>query len=709
MKKNRGFTITSPDYELSPYTGMGRQHWIDAGVYLLKGMFDSLGSIEDAPIVPRTETEVTYPHLTASEGQQDAERRAEIFEGLTRTFFIGSVLIHNDPEIRIGDISLRDYYSLHILNALTKKDGPEYVGSYDELVEMTGSDDPTRCFQQTVETCALVIGLWACKDEIWDRYSKEERDSIAAFLSGYANAATVPQNWRLFNMLDMAFLHMEGYEIDEHVMREHAQAILHYYAGDGWYRDGHSFDYYSCWAFNVYAPIWNVWYGYENEPYIASKFEEATNALMETYPDFFDRDGHTMMWGRSCIYRFAAVSPFDADFLLKKSKVDPGRARRICSGSLLQFLGRDDLLKNGVPSLGFYDQFMPLVQGYSCAESVYWLGKAFLCLHLPKDHPFWTAVENNGDWKKDSKDVKETILNGPALCFTNHNANGGNILRTGKILKAPEDDHGMWNYSKISYHSQYPWEAAPTGREDLESQQYVLFDKNDGTYKKCNVTFWNGERDNVLYRRQFFGYNLADECHWINAMNLADIPVAYGLIRVDKARLFRPNLKLTLGTYGFPDDGKTEIIRKDFKYEVTGPHSIRKRCKAHAIIMKGHDSQGEMKQLAFTLYTGWQNIDIAKSTGTNPDSKNSLIAYGSFDKEHLYDSSESYVFISQTITREDFEDFTDEELFPITRIKFSDPDCTGCYGNIVLKLHDGVSKLNEYTVNYEGMEGCLSL
>ena len=59
----------------------------------------------------------------------------------------------------------------------------------------------------TVETCALVIGLWACKDEIWDRYSKEEQDSIAAFLSGYANAATVPQNWRLFNMLDIRYLH----------------------------------------------------------------------------------------------------------------------------------------------------------------------------------------------------------------------------------------------------------------------------------------------------------------------------------------------------------------------------------------------------------------------------------------------------------------------------------------------------------------------
>ena len=43
-------------------------------------------------------------------------------------------------------------------------------------------------------------------------------------------------------LLDMAFLHMEGYPIQKDVMLDHAQAILNYYAGDGWYRDGHSFD-----------------------------------------------------------------------------------------------------------------------------------------------------------------------------------------------------------------------------------------------------------------------------------------------------------------------------------------------------------------------------------------------------------------------------------------------------------------------------------
>ena len=65
-------------------------------------------------------------------------------------------------------------------------------------------------------------------------------------------------------------------------MLDHAQAILEYYVGDGWYRDGQSFDYYSCWCFNMYCPFWNVWYGYEHEPYLAQRFEENSNELMKS-------------------------------------------------------------------------------------------------------------------------------------------------------------------------------------------------------------------------------------------------------------------------------------------------------------------------------------------------------------------------------------------------------------------------------------------
>ena len=352
------FKPKTVDYTLSPYTGLTRESWIEAGEYLLQGVFQNIKQFTDPVVMPRKETKITYPHSADAVREQ----KAEYFEGLARSFFIAAPLIHDNPTLEIAGYKLRDYYKSHVLRSCTPED-VLCVGTYEEVRRLSDDGNPFRTFQQTVETCALVICLWLCKPEIWDTYTKEEKDRIALFLKAYAEGNTVPQNWRLFNMIVLAFLYMEGYEIDKSIMREHAAHILNYHAGSGWYRDGHSFDYYSCWAFNVYAPLWNLWYGYEEEPYLAAQFEKNSNALMETYGDFFDCDGFTNMWGRSNIYRNAATSAFDGNLMLKNASVNAGLARRICSGALLQFLTREDFLYEGVPTLGFYGQFMPLVQG----------------------------------------------------------------------------------------------------------------------------------------------------------------------------------------------------------------------------------------------------------------------------------------------------------------------------------------------------------
>lgn len=682
------FVPKTLDFELSPYTGLTRESWLEAGKYMLEGIFQNIDDFEKPVIMPRKETEITYPHLKASQEVQKTQRTAEVFEGLTRSFFIAAPMLQNIPNLEVCGYSMAEYYKNQVLRVCTKGD-ELYVGTYADQQEITGHADPFKPFQQTVETCALVICLWVSKAQIWDSYTKAEKDVIAEFLQGYAQENTVPQNWRLFNMLDMAFLNMEGYPIDRDIMRDHAQAILNYYAGAGWYRDGHSFDYYSCWAFNVYAPIWNLWYGYENEPYLAQRFEEQSNELMKTYGDFFDRDGWTNMWGRSNIYRNAATSAFDGNMMLRDSKGNPGLARRISSGSLMQFLGREDFLYKGVPTLGFYGQFSPLVQGYSCAESPFWLGKAFLCLHLPAEHPFWTAKENNGSWEQlGEREVKVTALDGPALCFSNHQANGETILRTGKVVKQPGDRHGMWNYSKLCYNTKYPWEAAPS--EAVEAQQYVLRDGTTGEYSGANVTFWHGQKEGVLYRRQFFDYCLEKECHWIQAINLADFAVPFGIFRVDKLRLHRAPVSLTLGSYGFPDNG-TEITEK-----VCG--------KAKAIILKGKDALGNEKQMAMTVYDGWKELKLIHSSGTNPDSEKSVIIYAVTDRSKQY-GYEPYVLLSQVLTRESHEDFTEDELFPVKEVTYTDPEGCGGYGPVTVKLKDGSVR----TIEFEGMEGKLML
>ncbi|MCR4896562.1 MAG: DUF2264 domain-containing protein [Lachnospiraceae bacterium] len=687
------------DKELSPYTGFTRQTWIEAATWMLEGIFHHIKNFDDPVILPRSEREITYPHAGSSPVWQQVERRAEIFEGLTRSLFIAAPLLAIDPELTVCGKKMAEYYRSQILHSCTQGD-PLYVGTYQELYAETGCEDPFRCFQQTVETCALVIGLWTAREALWEKMTREEKDTVARFLEAYACSPTVPQNWRLFNMLDLAFLDNCGYEIDHAVMMDHAQAILNYSVGDGWYRDGQSFDYYSCWAFNVYAPLWNLWYGYEKAPGIAARFEEQLHQLMQTYPDFFDAEGRTQMWGRSNIYRCASVSPFAAWAMLcarrgiRDDASDPafdfGNLRRICSGSLMQFFSREDFAKDGVPSMGFYGQFAPLVQGYSCTESPLWLGKVFLCLEIPEDHPFWTAQETNGDWGRLSPgQTLTTVLDGPALCFTDHEANGSVTLRTGKVRKHKDDIHGMWNYSKLSYHSRLPWEASAPG-DDAESQQYMLLYPG-GEKERANVTFWTGELDGVLYRRQYFGYCPETETHWNQAVDLADFAVAKGLFRADRLRLLKKPVTLTLGSYGFPDNG-TEVTRLS-------------SGEAACVILKGRDAQGVRRSMAMTVYGRHFDLQVRQKEGTNPDSPRSLMVVASCVFRRLYDSTEPYVMLSQVITAEGDNGFSEEELFPVEAVRYADPMGTGGSGPVILEMKDG----RQIRIDYDEIQGKMML
>ncbi|MBQ7564138.1 MAG: DUF2264 domain-containing protein [Lachnospiraceae bacterium] len=686
-----GYKPDNLDYRLSPYTGLTRDSWIRAGKYLLTGIFSGLKS-EDAPIVlARTETEITYPHKNASKEQQSAERKAEIFEGLCRSFFIASVLIREEPELTICGIGVRDYYKKHILYALTKKDSEEYVGTHEEIAALRKENNPFRPYQQTVETGGLVIGLQISKEVFWELYSEEEKTSIAAFIDSYASANTVPNNWRLFNMLALAFLHNNGFTINPEVMAEHAASVLSWYAGDGWYRDGQCFDYYSCWAFNLYGPIWCDWYGYREMPELAERFAENSNCLMDSFPDLFDRDGFVNMWGRSMIYRNALTGAFTGNLLLKNPAISPGLARRISSGALLQFLSRDDFLDHGIPALGFYGQFSPLIQPYSCTESPYWLGKAFLCLYFSKEHPFWSAREENGSWSGLAENkVKETVLDAPGLVFTNHQANGETILRSAKVLKEPGDREGLWNYGKLCYNTKYPWEA---GEKSVEAQQYVLQSLTDESLKRANVTFYGGVREGVLYRKQYFNFRLSEEWHWLEAVSLADFPAPLGIIRCDRFHIAKRPMKILLGAYGFPDNG-TELEEK--------------ACEdAKALVLKGTDHMGRPKRLAMTIFGGFKGLGFVRRKGTNPDSESSVVVYAEGQLMNQYDASEPCAFLSQVITLDEERDFTEEEMFPIRKISYGDMFLygSGCHGPIELTLRDGTTRI----IDYSGLEGMLCL
>ena len=74
------------DFEKSPYTGLVRESWIEAGKYLLDGIFQNIAHFEDPVVLPRKETEITYPHKNASPDALETEKRRRCSKGSREAF-----------------------------------------------------------------------------------------------------------------------------------------------------------------------------------------------------------------------------------------------------------------------------------------------------------------------------------------------------------------------------------------------------------------------------------------------------------------------------------------------------------------------------------------------------------------------------------------------------------------------------------------------
>ena len=475
------FTIPSPDYKLSPYTGMTRQSWIDAAEYLLSGAFTYIRTLDDPMYFPK-QLDKAYPN---NEGQVPTAK----LEGFCRTLFVAAPLLREKPELTLNGIKVADYYRHQLLN-LIRPDSPSFIPHR--------KGGPSQIL---VEFGALAISLSVAKDILWEPLTQEQKDQLAATMLSYGNGPTIGSNWMFFNVFVISFFKEQGYAVNDQRMKENLEKILKLYRGEGWYNDAPAYDYYSMWAFQMYGPIWAQMYGHFYPEY-AAQFMKNQHDLADNYPYMFSAEGKMNMWGRSIPYRFGAVVPLALLGYEKAPDINYGWMRRIASATLLQFLQNPDFLEDNVPTLGFYGTFAPAVQIYSCRGSVYWCGKAFLSLLLPADNPFWTAVENNGPWEKEFK--KDHVYNKfqPAtnLLITDYPNCGGAEMRSWcheTVANDWQKFRSSENYNKLAYHTEFPWMADGTNGE-VSMNYATLNGKNQWEVLRL-YTFQSFE--NGIYRR----------------------------------------------------------------------------------------------------------------------------------------------------------------------------------------------------------------
>ena len=572
------FKVNNPDYKLSPYTGMTRQHWIAADKYLLEGAFAHIKSLDD-PMYFERMGNVCYP--------KDSSRvRGATLEGMCRTLFLAAPLLREDSTLTIGGIRLADYYRRQ-LSLLVDPASPQYVAH-------RGKRGPC---QDLVEFGALGISFFVCGNVLWDPLPKATRDSLYSMIESYADGPTIQQNWRFFNVYPMSFFKSKGYEVNDSLLVKYVRQLLGDYRGDGWYLDKPNYDYYSMWAYQLYGRLWSLFFGREHYPELAAQFDKNFKEMYRSYPRMFGRDGHMPMWGRSNMYRFASIAP-----LAWGEGIDMGWMRRIASGCLLQFLQNPDFIcADGVPAPGFYGLFDPVLQSYSCRGSVYWCAKAFLPLMLPESHPYWSATESEGYWAGVKPDTADNLwLPGPKMLITNYGGSGAAETRafcnydTGR--RGAEKFRGSEQYNRLAYNTLFPWMA--DGRQGEVAMAYVVKNKKGQ---------WEPLR---RYTTEGFDGRTLRRTVWLQSdpsftMTLRDTPLPGGTLRTDSVTACAAPSTLRLGHYALPERG-TRIEESTIE--------LPSGLKAY-IIYNGQHS------LALVPVKGWGNAEFVRTEGLHPETR----------------------------------------------------------------------------------------
>ena len=621
------FTVQQPDYQKSPYTGMTRHHWIQAGEYLLRGAFNYIHSLDDQMYFPK-QLDKTYPK---NEGQIPVAK----LEGLARTLFVAAPLLKENPELEMNGVKVADYYRHQLINISNPK-------SKSFISHRQGGPSQTL-----LELGSLAISMKAAQAVLWDPLTKAQKDSLAATMLSYGEGPTIGSNWMFFNVFILSFLKDQGYVVNEGYLESNLKKLLARYRGEGWYNDVPAYDYYSAWAYQIYGPIWAEMFGKKQYPQYAAQFLKNQHDMVDNYPYMFSGEGKMNMWGRSICYRFAATAPLSLYEYGESDDVNYGWMRRIASSTLLQFMENPEFLEDGIPTMGFYGPFAPAVQIYSCRGSVYWCGKAFLSLLLPESADFWSATENNGPWEKVFKKGQVYNKFQPAtnLLITNYPNCGGSEMRSWcheTVAKDWQKFRSTENYNKLAYHTEFPWMA--DGKNGEISMNYGTKNKN-GEWEVLRLYTFRSFEDGI-YRRDA----VLETDSTVN-YQLADIPLPNGILRIDKV-LVPDSTEICLGHYSLPSLD-AEIRETD-----------RKVNKQNVPVL----SNGKYELVMIPL-AGWNNkINTVYPEGVHPVSKKCAL---SMITDRL-DGSKIYVTLQLWKKKIGEKGFTKKELNPVKSVEASD-------------------------------------
>jgi hypothetical protein len=431
------------DFDRSPYTGWTRAHW----EYIFGRMTYGYAKIAERSGSP---ARVLYP-----DDRRGLPDSVDAIESFARIASAWGAWLHNPANPAV--IKFQDHeINLETLLRQALLDGTNQSNPYTYWGDIGHLD------QRIVESADIAVAIWMSRERVFNNMTKSEQEQIIAWLAQVDDKGTYTDNWILFTAMAQAVRHHLGFPSPVEDLDNRLMQIGEFYRGDGWYVDGptNEFELYNAWMFGWHYLLWTTIDG-DRRPDHRQLVLERGRSFIDGFLHFFGANGSYPAFGRSIVYRFAALAPFAVGHFLKIAPNDPGLLRRVSSGCIRYFYdhGLFDPYGHFVRQ-GYHGDFPPAGEAYISPGSPYWCCHGLFALTFDHDDPFWTATE--APLPVEQHDF-ELVLSSPGFVLSGRKDTGQVLLlnsRSGQEHDAPRHNYTS-KYGKLTYSTHLPFNVLP--------------------------------------------------------------------------------------------------------------------------------------------------------------------------------------------------------------------------------------------------------
>jgi hypothetical protein len=385
--------------------------------------------------------------------------------------------------------------------------------------------------QRIVESADIAVAIWMSRERVFNKMTSAEQAQIIAWLAQVDGKGTYTDNWILFTAMAQAVRHHLGFPSPEDDLDNRLMQIGEFYRGDGWYVDGPTdeFELYNAWMFGWHYLLW-AWIDGDRRPDHRELVLERGRSFIDGFLHFFGANGSYPAWGRSIVYRFAALAPFAVGHFLKIAPDDPGLLRRVSSGCIRYFYDRGLFDTDGhFVRQGYHGDFPPAGEAYISPGSPYWCCHGLFALTFDRDDPFWTATETPLPVERDDY---ELVLPAPGFVVSGQKNTGQVLLlnsRSGQEYDAPRHNYTS-KYGKLANSTHFPFNILPV-RGSYAPDAMISLTRDGETFGHRTHIRTGGVAPGFMWSK--FDEVIDNELQplWVGVMLWGDIQIRLTVIR----------------------------------------------------------------------------------------------------------------------------------------------------------------------------------